>query len=55
MISHVKLQTEIVINIPYVSVPRWRQGFKMLWIKMSGHLKDAFGKKTYEKERQERL
>ena len=30
MILQVKLQTEIAINVPYVSEPRRRKGFKML-------------------------
>ena len=39
-ILHVKLQN-CRDNLPYNTVPRWRQSFKMLWIKMSQALKDA--------------
>ena len=54
MISHVKLQTEIAINILYVSVPRWRPGFECFEYWCQG-IKRRFRKKTHEKERQERL
>ena len=39
-IFHVKLQN-CRGNLPYITVPRWRRSFKMLWIKMSQALKDA--------------
>ena len=39
-ILHVKLQN-CRGNLPYITVPRWRRSFKMLWIKMSQALKDA--------------
>ena len=33
-------------NFPYALVPKWSQGFKMSWMKMSGH----FGKPKHKKE-----
>ena len=50
MISHVKLQTEIAMNVPYVSVPRWRQFFFNVMNKDVRALKDALGKKNVKKD-----
>ena len=48
--SHLKLQN-CHSNVRYVSVPKWRQSFKMLWMKMSGHWKTLQKTWTHEIER----
>ena len=50
MISQVKLQNEIAMNVPYVSVPRRRQCFKNVVNKDVRALKDALGKKNVKKD-----